>query len=403
MFKGTKKKFAALLLAVLILVSSQAVAGIENAPSIGSAMLSTEGNIDWVALYLEERGLTREDIGLPPAGAPAAAPVLPPPPPPAAGATDPGAAVPTLPAPVGNVGGFIPSTRFPFDTVRNSIQSHANINREVVAWLMIPGTNMNFPVTLNSNNNRHYLYRDWRGNDFTGRLTWRNWSDFPDTAIYMDFRSSIGTTWATSSRNMSLYGHNWTNLRPPLRIGNHTQDRMFAQLKSYTCINFATRNPHIYFSTGNMEGIWRVFAVGYAHTTPFFFYNNPNPTRTGLETLIGEWRHRSHINFNVDVNANDRILTLTTCTRVHGNTETQRFVVVARLLRPGESENDVVTATPNQNIRHPDFTLPTRLPPGHAAAAAAAAQAQAAPPVPVVTAPGGGAPPQTLFGGATGE
>ena len=260
-------------------------------------------------------------------------------------------------------GGFTPSAQAPHAEFVRSIRNHAAaVNTETVGWLIIPNTNINFPVVLNATGNSHYLYRDVRGNDYTGRLDWRNWAQFPDTATFLDFRTRLGDTWAGTSRNIVLYNHNWTNLRAPFRIGNHQGERMFAQLKSYKSIQFATQNPHIYFSTPEMEGIWRVFAVGYAHTTPAFFYNNPNMTRACLETMIYEWRHRSHIHFNVPVDADDRIMTLSTCTRHHGSTETQRYVVVARLLRAGESENDVVTATANPNIRHPDFSLPTRLP-----------------------------------------
>jgi len=331
----------ALLMAVVVLMSTPMSIGV----SANSSAPQGSGGTDFVSQYLAERGLTREQAGLTGTGTQAA---------PAA----PGFAVGQ------GMGGFTPSTRFPHagpEGARARIQQHAATAPSVVGWLTIPNTNINVPVNFNNANNSHYLYRDWRGNNYAGRLNWRNWNQFPDTATYLDFRTRVGDSWAGTSRNINLYGHNWTNLRGNLRIGNNPADRMFAQLKSYTNIEWATANPHIYFSTGDMEGVWRVFAVGYAHTTPMFFYNNPNPTRTQMQTLVEEWRARSHINFNVDVNGDDRLLTLTTCTRVHGETATQRFVVVARLLRPGESENDVVTATRNTNIRHPDFTQPTHV------------------------------------------
>ena len=383
MFKRNRK-FLALIMAMVMLLTHMAA---------GAAARPNESTgTDFVAQYLAERGITHDELGIvgPRTAAPAA------PAAPASGFTQ-GA---------GN-GGFTPSTRVPHATMRTRMQQHSAQAASVRGWITIPGTNIDFPVNLNTANNSHYLYRDWRGNNYAGRLSWRNWNQFPDTATYLDFRTTVGNSWATTSRNINVYGHNWTNLRAPLRIGNHAQDRMFAQLKSYTNIEWAAANPHIYFSTPEMEGIWRVFAVGYAHTTPLFFYNNPNPTRAGMQTLIDEWRARSHINFNVDVNPDDRIITLTTCTRWHGEMLTQRYVVVARLLRPGESENDVVTATRNPNIRHPDFTQPVRLP-RPAAAQAQAAQAQGtdnpttpvAPADPAAAAAAAGAP-TTLGGGTT--
>ncbi|MCL2857953.1 MAG: class B sortase [Oscillospiraceae bacterium] len=402
MFKIKKsRKFVAILLVMVVLVSSHMAYGV-------SAQQRNSGT-DFVAQHLAERGITREEAGLAPSTgtgvgtgttppATSAAPAAP-----AAAATAPGGFTAGR-----GMGGFTPSTRVPHANTAARIRRDAAVAPTVRGWITIPNTNIDFPVNLSSTSNAHYLYRHWQGEDFTGRLNWRNWNQFPDTATYLDFRTTIGTTWGGTSRNINVYAHNWTNLRNPLRIGNNPADRMFAQLKSYTNVEWAAANPHIYFSTPEMEGIWRVFAVGYAHTTPFFFYNNPNPSRSQMDTIINEWRARSHINFNVDVNADDRLLTLTTCTRIHGEMLTQRYVVVARLLRPGESETDVVTATRNPNIRHPDFSQPVNLPAGEAARAAVAAaqgitSAPAAAPAAQAAAPAAPAANQTPAAAAAAQ
>lgn len=257
---------------------------------------------------------------------------------------------------------FIPSTKYSFEVFKKAIADFSYYNKDVKGWFYVPNTNMNHPVTFSNVNNNYYLYRDWRGNDYTGKIDWRNWSQYPDGATYLDYRTVIGDTWLTSSRNMVLYGHNWNNLRDPMVIGDVKGYSMFAQLPSYTSVEFASQNPHIYYSLGDNEGIWRVFAAGYCVTTPYFFYNNPNPTKEAMLATANDWKLRSHLTFDVDVNENDRFLTLTTCTRRYGSYETQRYVVVARLLRPGESENDPVTVTVNPNIKHPDFGQPTKLP-----------------------------------------
>ena len=236
------------------------------------------------------------------------------------------------------------------------------MNSEVKGWLMIPGTNINMPVNYSNKDNNYYLYRDWKGNNYPN-ITWRNWYNYPDNTTYVDYRHRWGDSWQTSSKNVVLYGHNWSNLRAPFDIGsnqaNDRTHRMFGQLPSYTSIEFAKWQPHIYFSTADYEGIWRVFAVGYCEISPNFFYNNPNPTKEQRQELISEWRKRSHFNFDVDVNADDVLLTLTTCTRQHGSTENQRFVVVARLLVPVKVKRIRSTSptTPTSSI----LTLPSRL------------------------------------------
>ena len=87
-------------------------------------------------------------------------------------------------------------------------------------------------------------------------------------------------------------------------------------------------------------------------------------TNDNFEALVDEIKVRSLYFTNVDVNKNDKILTLSTCTRdmdVKGNGETNaRFVVVARLVRDGESETvDVSKTIKNDNPRYPQIWYDT--------------------------------------------
>ena len=56
----------------------------------------------------------------------------------------------------------------------------------------------------------------------------------------------------------------------------------------------------------------------------------------------------------MDVNSSDKILTLSTCTRAYGQTNQQRFVVMARLMRDGESISEV-QITPNSDFKRPQL------------------------------------------------
>jgi len=248
--------------------------------------------------------------------------------------------------------GFVPSSRLPYTNMRARIVQHRQVNPDVVGWLRVPGTNIDVPIvqTTRANGNEWYNTRNWQGVNFPGR-TWRN---FAYTSTFLDVRNVTGATWASGSRNTVLYGHNWTNLFRPYDIGMDNDHVMFGQLPSFTDVNFARANPHIYYSNINNEGIWRVFAVATVEVHPNFNYNAPNMTQEQLGAVIAEWQARSVLNFGVDVNSSDRILTLSTCTREFSAFgEHQRFVVVARLLRPGESEHDSVTVSVNPNPRAP--------------------------------------------------
>ena len=79
--------------------------------------------------------------------------------------------------------------------------------------------------------------------------------------------------------------------------------------------------------------------MAYVETSLDFPYNSPNPTQEAFGTLVKEWKDRSMFDLGVDVNENDRILTLSTCPRRYaGVGGDQRYVIMARLLRDGESE-----------------------------------------------------------------
>ena len=64
--------------------------------------------------------------------------------------------------------------------------------------------------------------------------------------------------------------------------------------------------------------------------------------------MISGAQSRSRHNFGVDVNSSDKLLTL-----YYGNTDNHRFVVMARLLRPGE-EMGPVSVTYNPNHQQPN-------------------------------------------------
>lgn len=255
--------------------------------------------------------------------------------------------------PSGPLGGFPTSSKYSFDSVKKAIAEHQAINPDVKGWLIVPGTNINEPIVHSDKGNKYYLNRDWKGVDYPNN----NWQNFVTTATYADLRTrwpAKGQGWNRTSKNTVLYGHNWTNLRTPLDIGANSRHTMFAQLPSYTSLDFAKNNPYIYYSVGENEGIWKVFSVAYLENNTW--YNTANPTTEQYKQILGEFKSRSIFDFDVGVTTNDCILTLSTCTRIYANMgEDQTFVVVARLMREDESETDPIAVTVNKDVKNPQF------------------------------------------------
>ena len=252
------------------------------------------------------------------------------------------------------------------ESIQKAVSSYKNT--DIKAWLIIPNTNISKPIAFKKIdpakgiNNSYYADRSLYGVRYPN-IDYRN----PiETASYLDSRVKLGETWKKSSKNIVVYGHNWTNLREStMDVGTGSGKKwpnngknnhiMFAQLPSYTNMNFAKTNPYIYFSTEANEGVWKVFSVAYVELDSSFNYNNPNPKSADYQKLLKELKDRSIYNFDVDVNDKDRIITLSTCTRQYNVGDNQRFIVVARLLRDGESDKDTVKVTTNKNAKPPQF------------------------------------------------
>lgn len=72
--------------------------------------------------------------------------------------------------------------------------------------------------------------------------------------------------------------------------------------------------------------------------------------------MIQEAKDRSRLDYDVDVNTSDRTLTLSTCAYKYTDSVEKRdlrFVVQARLLRPGEEIPTSAKVTRNTDVKEP--------------------------------------------------
>lgn len=209
------------------------------------------------------------------------------------------------------------------------------VNSDVIGWLKVPGTNIDWPVVQNVYDVNYYTHLGYDKQYSYNGVIWTN----PST------RTSASASGLSS--NTVIYGHNWTNYGASPRIG-YSGDVMFAQLTGYHWLSMAQSYPYFYYSTAEGgEFTVKIFACFY---TELAF--NYIASEGDMSYIISEARRRSRHSFDVDVNSSDKIVTLSTCTRAYGRTSNQRFVVMGRLLRPGESIGPV-TVTSNPNHKQP--------------------------------------------------
>jgi hypothetical protein len=84
-------------------------------------------------------------------------------------------------------------------------------------------------------------------------------------------------------------------------------------------------------------------------------YNGEHPDTLAMWKKNIAHLKRATLFTGVDVTEDDTLLTLSTCTRHFGQRSDQRFVVVARLLRPGEKDTDEVKYEVNPNPELPKW------------------------------------------------
>lgn len=184
-------------------------------------------------------------------------------------------------------------------------------NPDTIGWIHIPNTVVDYPVMQSSVESPEFYLR--RGYD-------QKYTKYG--CIFLDAHC----TPAEEMKNLTLYGHNMTD------------GQMFAAILQYTDLEFYKSAPVIDFDLEGAAGKWKVFSVFKTNTLPeqgeVFEYTQPNFADDAAFTeFIQQVQSRSILNIPVDVDAQDQLLTLSTCSYEF---EEFRTVAVARRVRDGE-------------------------------------------------------------------
>lgn len=231
------------------------------------------------------------------------------------------------------------------DGTLKSFEALLNLNEDITGWITVPNTVIDYPVVQYPNdveyNAEHgeyfYLHRD----------IYKNYDKNGTIFAYYGCTFDQGTV----SRNTILFGHH-------MRSGI-----MFANLLKYDAlksggIEFYRQNPVIRFDTKYDEAEWVIFSVMKLNTLaehgePFLFIRADFENDQDFENYIADVRARSIIDTYdcIDVNANDVLLTLSTCSYEY---DEFRTVIVARRIRNNETSIDVSSAKVAENPVMPD-------------------------------------------------
>lgn len=170
-------------------------------------------------------------------------------------------------------------------------------NKEIVGWIYLDNTPINYPVTQ-SNNNEYYLKRLIDGT-YNSAGT-----------IFMDYRNDNKMTdW-----NTVIYGHNMKN------------GTMFATIKKFNEQSFYEEHNNMYYLTENKNYKVELIA-GYLESEDSIIYKI-NTNINSRNKILENAQNKSTFKSNVKIDDDDKILTLSTCSYEY---EGARYVLMGVL------------------------------------------------------------------------
>lgn len=172
------------------------------------------------------------------------------------------------------------------------------LNDEVVGWVKIKDTKINYPVVLGSDNDYYLRNNAEKKSSKSG-------------AVFMDYRNAN----KDEQRHLIVYGHNMRN------------GTMFHDLNNYKLEEFFNAHDTIQFTFNGKEGTWKVFSAYIANTGDTYFVHTKFASDDEFVSYMKELKDLSQYKTDVSVGADDQVLTLVTCTYEYDNA---RYVVHAK-------------------------------------------------------------------------
>lgn len=174
------------------------------------------------------------------------------------------------------------------------------VNNEIVGFIKVGGTNINYPV-VRSNDNKYYLNHAYdKKKNIKG-------------SIFLDYRNNLDSL----SKNNIIYGHGMYD------------NTMFGSLDNLLTDNWLKNDNNYYIKlyTPNKLLVFKIFSVYTIEKEGYYiktYFSNREVYKKFLKTI----EKRSIYDFGVNIKTSDKILTLSTCKNNFG----KRIVVHAKLI-----------------------------------------------------------------------
>ncbi len=197
---------------------------------------------------------------------------------------------------------------------KNTFEDLCNLNPDITGWIKIQNTVIDYPVLYPPKNDPlFYLYRDYN----------KNYTKYG--SIFIDSSCDLGNP---DLKNIIVHGHSMND------------GSMFKSLISFSNLDVYKNSPLIELNLREQKSLWKIIAIIKVNTLPeqgeiFDYLKISFKNDSSFLNYIYQLKLRSLINTPVDINENDNLLTLSTCSY---EMKDFRTAVIARKVRDHEDE-----------------------------------------------------------------
>ena len=171
-----------------------------------------------------------------------------------------------------------------------------------IGWLRVQGTKIDTPIirydsieSMDNVNKDDYL-----------------WNEYPEEKI---------------QKRVNIQGHNVLNLSKNPEVGLDYFTR-FEDLMSFVYLDFAKENQYIQYTVDGKNYLYQIFAVYFDEIYNLDLYNPDEYKDEEVADFIQRSLDKSLYKYDVEVNKDEKVISLITCTRMYGNDKKQFFVML---------------------------------------------------------------------------
>lgn len=185
---------------------------------------------------------------------------------------------------------------------------------KTIGWIRVQGTNIDTPVIGYSNNVAGVPVE-------LGNYVWNL---DPEEKYY---------------NKINIMGHNIMNLSSQPEVGLDYFTR-FDDLMSFVYYDFAKENQYIQYTVDGKNYLYKIFSVYFEPSHHIDSYPSGNYSEKKMAEYIKRYKEMSLYKYDIEVNKEDDIISLMTCTRFYGVEKYVTFMVNARKVRENEVINN---------------------------------------------------------------